>query len=303
MSFTRSLRVAGYALLRAMTSLRRRPLIAALTVGVMTIALALVGVAHMAEKNIRQLSEQWGSGVQMIVYLEEGTSPERAQELSSALLELPAVESTHYVAPEEAMQHLQASLGQHDELLKGIEPSFLPASLEVRLMEGTRDLVSAHPVIERLEAAANVEEVEFLGNWVDDFTALIDKARRAGLWLVMIAGLVGIFTVVATMRVSAEVRASELRVLQLMGAPAILRRGPNLIEGALLGIFGALAAITLLWFGFKYGAPVLSSALSSSLGEIELSFLGAGELTQLALFGLALGTAGGLVTNFSQERV
>ena len=303
MSLVRSLRVLGYALLRALTSLRRRPLIAALTVGVMTISLALVGVAHIAEKNVREFSESWGTGVQMIVYLEEGTSAERASELSAALIALPAVESAHYVPPEQALQHLRASLGQHDELLRGIEPSFLPASLEVRLMEGTRDLVSAHPVIERLEATANVEEVEFLGNWVDDFTALIDQLRRAGLWLVMIASLVGIFTVVATMRVSAEVRASELRVLQLMGAPAIMRSGPNLIEGALLGTIGAAAAIVLLWFGFKHGAPVVSSALSSSLGEIELSFLAAKDLVHLVLFGLALGTVGGVMTNFSQERV
>lgn len=299
----RTLRILGYALTRAVTSLRRRPLIAALTVGVMTISLVLIGVAHIAERNVRELSERWGSGVQMIVYLDEGTSEQRAAEVSDALVSLPAVESATYVPPEEAMRHLQASLGQHDELLDGIEASFLPASLEVRLMEGTRDLVSAHPVIERLEATANVEEVEFLGNWVDDFTALVGQVQRAGLWLVMIAGLIGIFTVVATMRLSADTRASELRVLSLMGAPAILRRGPNLIEGALLGVLGAIAAMLLLWFGFKHGAPFVSSALSSSIGEIEISFLSAGELAKLTLFGLGLGVAGGLVTNFSQERV
>ena len=158
----RRVRILGYAFLRALTSLRRRPLIAALTVSVMTIALVLVGVAHIAERNVRTLSEEWGSGVQMIVYLDEGTSIARVQEVTEALLALPAVENATYVPPEAAMRHLQKSLGQHDELLSGIEPSFLPASLEVRLMEGTRDLVSAHPVIERLEATANVEEVEFL---------------------------------------------------------------------------------------------------------------------------------------------
>lgn len=299
----RHLRVFGYAFLRACASLHRRPLIAALTVGVMTVALVLVGVAHMAERNVRSLSEQWGSGVQMIVYLDEGIRPERAEALSEALLALPAVESSTYVPPEQAMQHLQASLGQHDELLEGIEASFLPASLEVRLMEGVRDLVSAHPVIERLEATEGVEEVEFLGNWVDDFTALIGQLQRAGLWLVMIAGLVSVFTVVATMRLSAAARTSEQRVLQLMGAGSILRRGPNLIEGALLGVLGALAAIALLWLGFDRGAPLVASALSSSLGEIQLSFLGPRDLFQLAFFGLSLGAAGGLVTNYSQARV
>ena len=298
----RSLRILGYAFLRAIAGMRRRPIMAALTVGVMTVALVLVGVAHMSERNIRGLSDQWGSGVQMIVYLDTGTSRTHAEKLSEALLALPAVESATYVPPAQALQHLQAALGDHDEIVEGIEAGFLPASVEVRLVEGVRDLVSAHPVIERLEATPGVEEVEFLGNWVDDFTALIAQIRRAGLWLVLATGLIGIFTVVATMRLSADSRASEQRVLQLMGAPAILRRGPTLIEGALLGVLGAMAAVLILWLGYQATAPMIRSALSSSLGDVELRFLASRDLLQLGVFGLSLGVVGGIMTNYSQAR-
>lgn len=296
------MRILGYAVMRALASLQRRPLIAALTVGVMTIALALVGMTHLAERNLRSAGEHWGSGVQMIVYLEEGTSSSHAAQLSEALVALPAVQGVHYVPPAEAMRHLQTSLGQHDELIAGIEQSFLPASIEVRLVEGVRDLVSAHPVIERLEATPGVEEVEFLGNWVDDFTALLGSVQRAGMYLVAIASLIGVFTVVATMRLSAESRAAELRVLNLMGAPGLLRRGPNLIEGALLGVLGAGAATLLLFFLFRSAAPLVSTALSDSLGAVELHFLNTRDLVQLTIFGVSLGAAGGLVTNYSQAR-
>lgn len=296
----RRLRTWGYAFSRALASLRRRPLIAALTVGVMTVALVLVGVAHMAERNVRTLSEKWGAGVQMIVYLDEGTSTQHSKNIANALVELPAVQSVNYVPPEKAMEHLRLSLGQHDELLEGIEASFLPASLEVQLMEGVRDLVSAHPVMERLEATSGVEDVEFLGNWVDDFTALIGRVQRAGLYLVLFASLIGVFTVVATMRLSADARASELRVLSLMGAPNVLRRGPTLIEGALLGLLGAASATLLLWLLFVTGAPLIASALSSSFGTIDLTFLATKDIAQLGLFGVSLGVVGGMLTNYSQ---
>tara|TARA_R110002096_G_scaffold239101_2_gene430774 strand:+ start:11818 stop:12723 length:906 start_codon:yes stop_codon:yes gene_type:complete len=298
----RRFRTLGYAFGRAVTSISRRPLIAALTIGVMTVALVLVGVAHMAERNVRTLSERWGAGVQMIVYLDEGTSTEHAKKISNALVELPAVESVNYVPPERAMEHLRLSLGQHDELLEGIEASFLPASLEVQLMEGVRDLVSAHPVMERLEATPGVEDVEFLGNWVDDFTALIGRVQRAGFYLVLFASLIGVFTVVATMRLSADSRASELRVLSIMGAPGVLRRGPTLIEGALLGLLGAASATLLLYLLFITGAPLIASALSSSFGAISLSFLATKDILQLGLFGVSLGVVGGMLTNYSQAR-
>lgn len=296
------LRSLGYAIGRAFGSLRRRPGIAALTVGVMTISLVLVGLAYMAEHNVRNLSRQWGSGIQMIVYLEEGTSARHAEQLANALGALQAVESVTFIPPEDALVHLQRSLGQHDELLKGIEASFLPASLEVRLVEGVRDLVAAHPVIERLEATPGVEEVEFLGSWVDDFTLLVGKVKRTGMWLVAVVGLIGIFTVVATMRLSAASRMSERRVLELMGAPGILRTGPTVIEGAVQGLLGAAAAALILWFLYSSGAPMLASALSSSLGVIELRFLATKDVAQLILFGVSLGIVGGLLTSYSQVR-
>jgi len=296
----RRLRTLGYATLRALASIRRRPLIAALTIGVMTVALVLVGVAHMAERNVRTMSERWGAGVQMIVYLDEGTSVEFAKNISSALNALPAVQNVTYVPPEQAMEHLRLSLGQHDELLEGIQASFLPSSLEVQLTEGVRDLVSAHPVMERLQATPGIEDVEFLGNWVDDFTALIGRVQRAGLYLVLFASLIGVFTVVATMRLSADARASELRVLSLIGAPNVLRRGPTLIEGAVLGLLGAASATMLLWFLFSAGAPLIAAALSSSFGHVTLRFLAAKDIAQLAFFGISLGIVGGMLTNYSQ---
>ncbi|MCP4444582.1 MAG: hypothetical protein GY811_04455 [Myxococcales bacterium] len=296
----RRVRTLGYAFARALASIRRRPLIAALTIGVMTVALVLVGIAHMAERNVRTLSDGWGAGVQMIVYLDEGTSNEHAENISKALIDLPAVHNVIYVPPEKAMEHLRLSLGHHDELLEGIEASFLPASLEVQLVEGVRDLVSAHPVMERLLATSGVEDVEFLGNWVDDFTALIGRVQRAGLYLVIFASLIGVFTVVATMRLSADSRASELRVLSLMGAPGVLRRGPTLIEGALLGLLGAVSATLLLWLLFSAGAPIIASALASSFGSMDLTFLATKDILQLGLFGVSLGVVGGMLTNHSQ---
>lgn len=295
-------RSLGYAMLRALASMRRRPLIAALTVGVMTISLLLVGLSYLVERNVSKLGDEWGSGVQMIVYLDEGTSEAHAAKLSAALGGLEAVEAVNYVGPEDAYRHLQSSLGQHDELLDGIEASFLPASLEVRLSEGVRDLVSARPVIERLEATPGVEEVEFLGNWVDNVTALVGKTRRAGTWLVVLAALVGIFTVVATMRVSASARVSERRVMELMGASALFRTGPTLIEGAFLGLFGALAAMLLLWLSYQYVGPSIASALSTALGNIELRFLEPRDLAQLVVFGLSLGVIGGLLTTYANAR-
>jgi cell division transport system permease protein len=295
-------RKLGYSVARALASLRRRPMIAALSVGVVAVSLLLVGLAYLAERNVSRLSERWGAGVQMIVYLEEGTPENVSLEIASALGELETVQEVRFIPPDEAYEHLRHSLGEHDELLDGVEVSYLPASIEVELEEGVRDLASAHPVIERLEKTPYVEEVEFLGNWVDNLTATIARIRKAGTWILLTAALFGVFTIVATMRLTAPTRARELRVLELMGASSLMRAGPGLIEGAAIGVAGAGLALALLWFFFQSAAPAVAETFVGALGDVELVFLNGRDFAQILIVGVSLGLAGALVSSLSWRR-
>ena len=53
-----------------------------------------------------------------------------------------------------------SALGEHRELLAGVETGYLPASLEVQLAEGVRDVAALSPLVARLRSTAGVEEVE-----------------------------------------------------------------------------------------------------------------------------------------------
>jgi len=295
-------RTLGYALLQAMSSLGRRPFMSAITVCVMTLSLLLVGATHLVERNVRMLSDAWGGGVQLIVYLEDGTSEGHAVKIAEALRQIPVVQKVAYVPPEEAMVHLRRSLGKHDELLLGIQARDLPASLEIRLEHGVRDLVAVHPLVKRLKATSGVEDVESMGHWVDNFRVLIDRVQRAGLYVVLFACLFGVFTVVATMRLSASSRMAEMRVLSLIGAPGIFVHGPLLMEGAMLGLLATAFATGLLFVLFQSASTLVAHALFASFGVLEFHFLSPPDVVQLAFFGTSLGLVGGMLSNYRRGR-
>ncbi|MBW2278662.1 MAG: FtsX-like permease family protein [Deltaproteobacteria bacterium] len=287
-----ALGAGGRGFAHAFGNMQRRPLVAALATGAIAVSLMLVGLVYLAARNVESATAGWGGGVQMVVYLEEGVSEASADRIGAALLQVPAVERVEHVAPAMAMSRLRDSLGEHDELMEGIEEGMLPASIEVTLRRGVRDVAAAHPLLERLEATPGVEEVELMGAWVDRLTALVAALQYAGWFLLALAGFACIYTVTTTLRLSMQSRAREVDTLHLLGAPDRFVRAPMIIEGVLQGATGAAAAAVLLWLFFRATSDAIGRALSGSFGDVQPTFLPLSDVAILVAIGAGFGLIG-----------
>lgn len=290
------LRATGYAVARALGNLRRRPVTAAATAGVLGIAVVLCGLARVTGDNLDRIGDRFGGGVQMIVFLEDGIDGRAARDLAGVLVALDAVEEVTYVPPAAALDHARASLGGHGDLLEGVEEGFLPASLEVTLVDGTGDLAAMHPLAQRLEATPGIEGVEFSGELTDRITGFVGRLRTVGTFLFALALVAGGVAVWATMRAAAPARSRQERILELVGASAVHRRTPAVVEGALLGLLGGVAALLTLALLYRAGARSIEDALALALGGMDLAFLSDAQLAALVALGVGLGSAGGLLT-------
>ena len=289
------LRALVYGVARALRGTVGRPLVSLLSAGAIGVALLLAGLVVLLGQNVAAVAGRWDRGVQMVVYLSDGTAPERARAIGQILRGLPAVTAVDYVPPDVAFRRLETALGNRKDLLEGVETGFLPASLEVTLAGGVRNVAAASPVIERLKHTPGVDEVELLGDWVEKLLSLRGALRAAALALgVLVAGAC-IYTVAGTIKLGMYARRDELEVLRLVGATDSFIRLPLVVEGALQGTIGAATAVALLYGVYRLGAPILERMLAGALGQTPLLFLPA-EMVALALgAGLVLGVAGSWV--------
>jgi len=285
-------RGASRGLARATSNLRRRPIRAALVTGSIAVSLFLVGAVYLAARNVESATSKWGHGVQMVVYLEDGVSDERAERIAGALSEVSAVEKVEHVSSAVAFERLQESLGEHEELVNGVEESMLPASLEVTLREGLKEVASVHPMVARLRATEGVEDVEFLGTWVDKLTTLHASLRYAGWFLFVLVGFACIYTVTTTLRSSVQTRHREMETLALLGAPERFVRGPLILEGVLQGAAGAAIAAGVLWLLFRSTSEAIERALASSVGAVDATFLPGPEIAAFVAIGAGFGLIG-----------
>jgi cell division protein FtsX len=258
-------------------------------------ALAVAGVAALALD--RAAAARPGSTATMVVYLGEGVVVEDARSLAAELAQLSGVERVELVAPEASARRLIAALGQDPAVLDGVDVESLPASVEVTLAPGVRDVVAMSPTVQALRDAPGVADVVVDDPVEDQLAGTLAGVRALAWWVV--AGLAGlaIVAVLVTTRLQLDRERRELAVAELLGAGPSFVVIPTAIAGALHGVVAALLAITLLAItlathgGALGDAVALGDALDPELVLPDLATLiglaGAGGLLGLLGGGLA----------------
>lgn len=269
-----------HALREAVAAVRRAPLLTALSAAMVALALYVVGLFALATYNLHEALGRVEERVEVVVYVQDGTSSEQVALLEADLRGMGEVESVEYHSKEEALAQARVDL---PELFDDVETNPLPASLEIALEPDSRTPAGVARVAERAEGYPFVEEARFGREWVDRLYML----RRIGAIATAVLG--SAFTVVAALIIATAVRIAlfarreEIYVMRLVGATNGFIRRPFLLEGALTGVAGGMLAVVLTFVSHA----VVSRAI------FRLEWIPAGWVTA----GVAAGGLFGLVAS------
>lgn len=270
-----------------------RPRAALWTLLALTCALFAVAVAAVAADNVDRWSERPGDGASMVVYLGEGVADARAQELVAELRGLPGVEHAELVPPAESARRLQQALGADNTLLEGVELGSLPASVEVMLSPGVRDVVAISPTVRALRGAPGVDGVVVEDGGDDRMASALATIRLVAWAVAAMFAALALITVLAAIRVRLDRSRDEIAVAQLLGAGPGFHVIPTALSGALLGGIAAVLAALAVWGGARLYGEAITDALAGSLGAVELLVPTGIELVLFVAVGATLGLLGG----------
>lgn len=270
-----------------------RPRAALWTMLALTCALFAVGVAAVAADNVDRWATQPGGSASMVVYLGEDVDDARAQSLVADLRQLAGVERAELVGPEESARRLQLALGGDGALFDGVDIATMPASVEVTLAPGVRDVVTMSPTVRALRGAPGVDDVIVEAGGDERMLGAL-YAIRYGAWggAALFAGL-ALIIVLAAIRVRLDRSRDELAVAQLLGAGPSFLVIPTALAGAVQGAFAALLATAALWGALAMYGAAITTRLSSALGGVTLTVPSGIHVVLFVATGAALGLVGG----------
>ena len=267
-----------------------RPTATLWTLLALTCALVAVGISALAAENLDQWSEAHPQrGASMVVYLGDGVDEPHAKALVGELAKMPGVDRAELVPSEETGKRLQKALGGDAALLEGVDPASLPASVEVTLSPGVRDVVAMSPTVRALRGTAGVEDVVIEDATVDSATSTLGTVRAiAWIAAALFAGL-ALLVCLSSLRMRLDRTRREREVARLLGASPGFFAIPTALAGAVLGAIAAGLAVGIVSIGLElYGDD-----LRSAIGQIALAFPPLAECALFIAAGAVLGLVGG----------
>ena len=238
----------------AYRALRRNaaPSIAAIVTIAITVLLVgvLVPVLNASGSKTEDVRDQ----IALKVFMYKDVAQNEIDGLKAEIEAIPNVAQVDYISSADAVKLLEADLEEKDilEALNNRNP--LPPSFNVRLddpdnLEAVQAALSPadsagepQPIsgaIEEIVTAEQTEQIREVTGAVKILLAVI----------AVLLGVASLFLVGNTIRLSIYARRREVEVMRLVGATNWFIRWPFVIEGMVVGVFGAAIAVGILFLG------------------------------------------------------
>jgi cell division transport system permease protein len=274
----------------ALLSFRRAPLLSVLSVTTIAFSLFTVGLFGLVAVNLREALRGLEERVEIVAFVLRGTPAEAIAVATQDISAFPEVLDVNYVSEEEALERARAELVEFRDAYRDLQVNPLPASIEVRMKEGSRDAASVERVAQRLKGFGFIDDVRYGREWVQKLDYLRNVTGLVGLVIGLAFAAVAVVIIGVTIRLTILQRAREISIMRLVGATNWFIRGPFLLEGALKGLLGGLLSVVLCYAGYILFRDKSGGTLSGLL------FFGPEQMVLIIVFGVLLGLGGSLVS-------
>jgi cell division transport system permease protein len=282
-----------YCFQEALASLGRQRVSVMLSVLTIGAALLVLGGFLLVTVNLDRAVSTWSAAAEFSVYLNDDIAPEQRVALNTLLGGHPAVASREYVSKADAAVRFKRDFPDLAAGLADMPQNPLPASIEVRLNPARADGATLEAFARQLTGTEGVADVRFDRRWLERLGQIASGVRWAGWILGAVLLIASVLTVATVVRLALHARRDEVDIMQLMGAPIGLLRGPLVVEGILQGGAGAIVALVALYAGYVLVRGRVLAVIGPAFDAASFGFLPGGMSALVVLVGMTVGCAGG----------
>ncbi|MGE5582114.1 MAG: permease-like cell division protein FtsX [Bacillota bacterium] len=280
------LRTAGYFVKEASIGLTRNGLMSIAAVITISLSLIILGCFYIVVTNFNHFANMAKNVLELRVYLKEEAD---SQQIQTRIAELDGVKSVRFVSKEEGAKWLEKTLGVKDLFVTSDNP--LPDMINIKLKDEAR----VKKLVAEVGRIDGVDEVEYGKTFVEAMLVIVRIIWVLGFSLVTIIGLVVLYIIVNTIRLTVFARRKEIEIMKLVGATDWFIRWPFMLEGIILGLGGALVSGILISKGYHFLYEYIRQ-LAPFIPLINERLINERLFILITVVGLAFGAIGSIMS-------
>ena len=306
----------GYVGKQGVKNIWRNKMFSLASIATMSACIFLFGLFFSILVNFQYIIKSAEEGVAITVFFDEEATDEQKKEIGEQLESRDDVSEVKYVSADDAWAEFQKEyFGDNPELAEGFKddnPLAHSDNYEVymKTVKGNnKDLIAKSKSLsatqqdlvkfaQSLDGVRQVNKSDVVANTLSSVNMLV-----AYVSIAIIAILLGvsIFLISNTVTTGITVRKEEIAIMKYIGAKDFVVRSPFVIEGLIIGLFGAVIPLALLYF--LYDKAVVYIMEKFSILKNIITFLPVGNVyIYLLPIGLAMGIGIGFLGSYFTVR-
>ena len=243
----------AFFLSEAYRALRRNAAPSLAAIVTIAVTVLLVGVLVPVLDASGSKTNDVRSQLELKIFLFDDATNGEISNLQDKITAIPHVTNVEYVSPAKALKILEDRL-EDKSLLDQLNSNPLPPAFNVKV----DDPDNLESVQTALSPPSSTGKPQPISAAIDEIVTgeqtqqIREVTGAVKILLAVIAALLAVaslFLVGNTIRLSIYARRREVEVMQLVGATNWFIRWPFVIEGLVVGLFGALIAVGILFLG------------------------------------------------------
>ena len=306
----------GYVGKQGVKNIWRNKMFSLASIATMSACIFLFGLFFSILVNFQYIIKSAEEGVAITVLFNEDATEEQKKEIGEQLESRDDVSEVKYVSADDAWAEFQKEyFGDNPELAEGFKDDNPLAGSDnyevyMKTVKGdNKDLIAKSKSLsatqqdlvkfaQSLDGVRQVNKSDVVANTLSSVNMLV-----AYVSIAIIAILLGVsvFLISNTVTTGITVRKEEIAIMKYIGAKDFVVRSPFVIEGLIIGLFGAAIPLALLYF--LYDKAVVYIMEKFSILKNIITFLPVGNVyIYLLPIGLVMGIGIGFLGSYFTVR-
>lgn len=233
-----------YYLKQGFKGVSQNRLMSIASIGTSVATLFILGVFIALSTNANYFTEQISRDCEMQVFIHEDATEEEYQAIGEQIKNISGVLGVEPYTKEQIFEEMRTKLKDKESILDGLEQdnpfrdSFKVTLTDLNATQAVYDQVNA------IEGVANITAFQEVAGILTNVTRTV---KNVSFWVVIILCIIAAFIISNTIKLSVFARRKEINIMKYIGATDWFIRWPFVIEGILIGLYGAIISFVLIW--------------------------------------------------------
>ncbi len=231
----------------AFRSLSRNRMMTLSAISAVAVTLFIFGIFIAVAMNIQFLAKELDKQMALRASISPTATNDDIERLQKEIGKDSEVKSVSFVSKEEGLRRMKEQWGDDsDDFFRGLEGEDNPLPHMLVIVPQNPQEIKA--LAEKIENNNKnyIDQVDFGGGVTDDLLSFSSWIRNIVLVLGIGLAILSAFLISNTIKLTIFARRREIEIMRLVGASNWFIRWPFFIEGAVIGILGAIVPVGLV---------------------------------------------------------